>query len=650
MCAFFSARWQGVLPTISGSNIISLGASKIALNWRCGYTALATTAAAFPCASALAGEAAPAMRWDLGPVGAILHFFGAQPFVLLFLTLALGSIVGRRKIGFVSLGSTAGTLLVGILISLWAYLGYELRYELPALLTTVSLNLFMFAVGLKVGPQFFAGLRLDGIKFVALGIIVVVLNFIIAFGGSKLLHLAPGFATGIIAGSMTDTAVIGAATGAVQSGSYRPPPDVTTAMVIGNVAAGYAIIYLFSLIGIILLVRYLPRFSGIDPRAVAHTAEESYGGGSDALPAVGSDLAHTMPRLGVDVRAYRVENEALVGKRVLALAAKADVPVFQLLREGASVDLSTDPLMEKGDIVTLVADAERLLAKAQAVIGPEVADSQAREVGLEVADLVVTSKSLVGLPLKEAVERVRHAVFPMAEQVGRLVQFVAFIRAGESYPAYPYTRVERGDIVRVLGPTARIDDMGKYVGAVVRATTVSDIFTLALGLATGYIIGYLSIMVGTIPISLGTPAGVMLAGIAISTVRSRFPLFGGPVSEGARSLLQDLGLDLFIAAVALNAAPNVAGAFVSGGVLSILGLGVTAALVPPLVAWVVGLKLFKLNPVVLMGVLSGARFCTPALRAAQEESGSAVAAVGYPVPYAVGAVTILVAGYLALFL
>jgi putative transport protein len=94
----------------------------------------------------------------------------------------------------------------------------------------------------------------------------------------------------------------------------------------------------------------------------------------------------------------------------------------------------------------------------------------------------------------------------------------------------------------------------------------------------------------------------------------------------------------------------VAAAFASGGVLGILGIGITAALVPPLVAWVVGLKVLKLNAVVLMGALSGARFSTPALRAAQEESGSAVAAVGYSVPYAIGAVLILVGGYLALFL
>ena len=608
-------------------------------------------AAAFSlCLPALAGEVGPGFRTDLGLIGGTLHFLGAQPFVLLFLALALGTVVGRRKLGFISLGSTAGTLLVGILISLAAFLGYQIKYEVPSLLTTVSLNLFMFAVGLKVGPQFFAGLRLDGIKFVVVGLVVVLLNFAIAFGASKALGLAPGLATGLISGSMTDTAVIGAATGAVESGSYQPPQGVTPADVVGNVAAGYAITYLFSLIGIILLVRYLPRLSGIDARAAAKEAEASYGGGEGKLPTVGSDAAYAMPKLGVDVRAYRVENDKLIGRRVHELSASADVPILQLLRNGEIVDLNADPMIERGDILTVVADIDLLLSEAVDGVGPEVADEQARRVDLEVADIVVTNKALVGQTLQEVTEGLRRAVFPGAERTGRLVQMVGFIRAGEPFPAYAKTRVHRGDIARVLGPKSRIDQIGKHVGMVVRASSVSDMLTLALGLAIGYIVGYLNVVIGGIPISLGTPAGVMLAGIAISTLRSRYPLFGGPVSEGARSLLQDLGLDLFIAAVALNTAPNVANAFAGGGVLAILAVGVSAALIPPLVGWVVGLKLLKLNPAVLMGALCGVRFSTPALRAAQEESGSAIPAVGYPVPYAVTAVLVLVAGYLALFL
>lgn len=99
--------------------------------------------------STLAGEAHAAIRWDLGPVGGLLDFLGSQPFVLLFLALALGTRLGRQPLGFIKLGSTAGTLLVGILINLAVYL---IQYEVPALLTTIFLNLFMFAVDLKAGP------------------------------------------------------------------------------------------------------------------------------------------------------------------------------------------------------------------------------------------------------------------------------------------------------------------------------------------------------------------------------------------------------------------------------------------------------------------------------------------------------------------
>jgi len=622
----------------------------VSRTWRpAGSAAAAPACVATSSTSALAGEVGAGFRTDIGLIGGVLDFLGAQPFVLLFLALALGTMVGRRKLAGISLGSTAGTLLVGILISLAAFLWYDIKYQVPSLLTTVSLNLFMFAVGLKVGPQFFSGLRLDGLKFVAIALVVVLLNFAIAFGAAKALGLAPGWATGLISGSMTDTAVIGAATGAVESGSYRPPEGVTPDAVVGNVAAGYAITYLFSLIGLILLIRYLPRLSGIDGRKAAREAEASYGGGEGALPTVGTDAAYAMPKLGVDVRAFRVENGALVGRSLHELSITADVPILQLLRGGQAVDLNADPVIQSGDILTVVADVPSLLTRGHN-IGPEVADERARQVDLEVADIVVTRKELVGLPLKEAVEHVRRAVFPGTEQAGRLAQVVGFIRAGEPFPAYPGTLVQRGDIARILGPKARIDDIGRHAGMVVRASTVSDILTLALGLAIGYIIGYLNVVIGGIPISLGTPAGVMLAGIAISTLRSRYPLFGGPVSEGARSLLQDLGLDLFIAVVALNTAPNVAGAFAGGGVLGILGIGITAALVPPVVAWYVGIKLLKLNPAVLLGALSGARFCTPALRAAQEETGSAIPAVGYPVPYAITAVLVLVGGYLALFL
>jgi putative transport protein len=598
------------------------------------------------------GEAHEAFRTDLGLIGGVLHFLGTQPFVLLFLVLALGTEIGRVKLGFISLGSTAATLLAGIAISLCAYLGFDIRYQVPTLLTTIFLNLFMFAVGLKVGPQFFSGLRLDGIKFIIIAVIVVGLNFAIVFGAGKALGLGPGLSTGLIAGSMTDTAVIGAATGAVESGTYLPREGVTAADVVGNVAAGYAITYLFSLIGMILLIRNISRLSGIDAKAAARAAEDSYGGGQKRFATVGTEAAYSLTQqLPVSVRAYKIEHDDIIGLSVREASIRFDIPILRVMRGDRILDLSTNPVIERGDIATVIADKMRLvrLCRLQPAL-TEVADERALQVDIEVTDLVVTRQEFVGLTLEEAIQRFRKNLFPEGEEVGRIFHLLAAIRAGESIPVWPGTRIERGDIVRVIGPKDRIEKAGKLLGAAVRSTSTSDILTISLGLAIGYIFGFLSVKLGGIPISLGTPAGVMLAGIAISTLRSHFPLFGGPVSEGARSLLQDLGLDLFIAVVALNTAAGVANAFTGGGVPFLLAVGVIGGLVPPLVAWVVGLKVLKLNPAVLLGALSGARFSTPAMRAAQEETGSAVPAVGYPVPYAISAVLVLVAGYLALFL
>src|SRR6185503_15068026 len=221
---------------------------------------------------------------------------------------------------------------------LGAFLGFGISYQIPTLLTTVAMNLFMFAVGYQVGPQFFAGMRRDGGKFVGMSLIVVLMNFGIIFIGARALDLPPGMATGMISGSMTDTGVIGAASGAVETGAYRPPEGVTPDEVIGNAAAGYTIVYPFSLIGMILRVRQLPRLSGVDIRVAAREAEASFGAGPTKLPIAGHDAVDLMPRLGVDVRAYRVENPGLIGRTVLEASAAADVAVWQVRRGGESLD------------------------------------------------------------------------------------------------------------------------------------------------------------------------------------------------------------------------------------------------------------------------------------------------------------------------
>lgn len=582
-------------------------------------------------------------------VAGALGFLHANPFLLLFLTLALGTRLGRLKAGFFELGSTAATLLAGIVLSLWAWLGHGIRFAIPGVLTTVFLNLFMFAVGLKVGPQFFAALRKDGWKGIAIALVVVGLNFAIVMAGARLLAMPPGFAPGLVSGSMTDTAVLGVATGAIENGTYQPPAGLPAADVAGNVAAAYAVTFLFSLVGMILLVRYLPRVLGVDTKAAAREAEAQYSGGAN-LPVPGVDAAYAFERVTVDVRAYRVEHPEAVGITVGELSMRAEAPVLRVLRGVEELDVASNPVLAAGDLVTVVTSVTRLATVAPRLIGPEVADERARDVGAEVADLVVTRREFVGITMQEATAKVRSRMAAGTDAPARLFHPVALLRDGGPVAIWPGLVLERGDILRVVGQKAMTKEVGKMVGASVRFTTESDILTLALGMSLGYLAGSFGTTVGRVPLHLGAPAGVMLAGIGISALRSRMPAFGGPVSEGARSLLQVLGLDVFIAVLALNTAPSIATAWTGGYVAPLLSIGIPAALLPPLVAWFVGSRVLGMNAALLAGAICGARHSTPALRVAQEEAASAVPAAGYAVAYAVSSVLVLMLGYVALFL
>ncbi len=207
-----------------------------------------------------------------------------QKFVFLLLALAIGYPLGRITVMGISLGPTAGTLLVGIAMALTAKLAFDITYDMPGLVSTIFLLMFMYALGLKVGPQFFSGLKSGGVAFVTIGVLVVVLNWVIVMGAVKAIGMAPGFGPGIISGSYTITAIIGVATSALQSGAYTPADGITADQIGANIAAGYAISYILSSVGIILLIRYLPAMFGRNAVEDAKVAEKEMSGTGSVAP------------------------------------------------------------------------------------------------------------------------------------------------------------------------------------------------------------------------------------------------------------------------------------------------------------------------------------------------------------------------------
>ena len=569
------------------------------------------------------------------------QLLGNQPIAFVLLSLAVGTLIGKLSFRTISLGSTAGTLLVGVLLSMIAQGAYGITYAIPGILSSFMLLLFMYALGLKVGPQFFSGLRKGGLAFVGIGLIVWILNWVICYFGAALVGLAPGYATGLISGSYTITAILGVGQSALTSGAYKPPSGMTVEEVGANMAAAYAISYVLSTVGIILLIRYLPRIFGHDAMADAKLAEADFSGGADH-PVPGAPGALTREFSSYDLRAFAVTHDSFIGRTLSQLADDfPEVPILRVVRDGKVLDLAGDLVVHKADIVTVRADVHDLILKEGELIGLESDDPLARNVPIEVADVHIGAHRMSGKTISE---------LPLAGRKGG-VRVQALFRAGNELPVGPKTDVRFGDVLRLTGPDAAIKRVAKRLGGhAILPTMKSEVLYLALAMLIGYLVGIATFTVAGIPFALGTSAGVILAGVGVSYFRSRNPEFGGPVHEGARSFLQDFGLNAFVAVLSANVGPKVISALGGDTILWLALIGIAGALVPPLVAFWVGIKVFGLNSIISAGATTGGRNSTPGLNAIMEESGSSVAAVPYPVSYALTTVLALIGGYFSMIL
>jgi len=568
------------------------------------------------------------------------QLLGNQPIAFILLSLALGTLIGKFSIKSISLGSTAGTLLVGVIFSMTAEAAYEITYAIPGILSSFMLLLFMYALGLKVGPQFFSGLRKGGLAFVGIGLIVWVLNWVICYFGAKLVGLAPGYATGLISGSYTITAILGVGQGALASGAYIPPTGMTIEEVGANMAAAYAISYVLSSVGIILLIRYLPRIFGYNPVADAKLAEAEYSGGA-THPVPGAPGALMIGFSPYDLRAFTLTHDRFIGRSIAQLIVDFPlVPILRVVRDNVVLDLTEDLVLAMNDIVTVRANVHDLILEEGELIGAESDNPLARNVPLEVADVHMSSRTLSGKTLDE-----------LASHGTGGVEIQALFRAGNELPLGPKSDVRLGDVLRLTGPDAALKAAAKQLGGrAILPTMKSEILYLTLAMLVGYLVGIISFTVSGIPFALGTSAGCILAGVGVSYFRSRNPDFGGPVHEGARSFLQDFGLNAFVAVLSANVGPKVISALGGDTILWLALIGTVGALLPPFIAFWIGVKFFGINSVIADGATTGGRNSTPGLNAIIEESQSSVAAVPYPVSYALTTVLALIGGYISMIL
>jgi putative transport protein len=551
--------------------------------------------------------------------------------LLLFLTIALSVWVGRFSVKGYGLGMVAAAIVVGVALATWAST-YGVKLQLDNFAKSLMYYLFMYGVGLRVGPSFFNSLKKDGVTFTILAVVCSVLGLFLVVWMSRLFGLPAGAAGGVLAGSQTMSAAIGTAEMAISQGAYKVPAGTTTEAVTAMIALGYGITYIWGTVGIILVCKYLPRWWGVDAKKAAKEYEEKFG-----VPNL--DDAGLSGYRPAGLRAYRVENPQTAGKTISSF--RREYPQYRILnvvRAGESLGASPDITLQKGDFVALGGRLEDLTAN-MGLLGPEVADPKALNIPLDQAEILVTEKSLEDKPLKEF----RHEDFAGQLQVLRLE------RGGVPIPVGADTTLKRLDVIFVAGLKSAVEKVAAVLGKVARPSTATDLLTLSVGMIAGLLIGAINVPVGGFSVGLGNAGGLLLSGIFVSSVVSRLRFFGS-TPNAARNILEDLGLVTFVGIVGINAGASLLAQLTGAIALKIFIVGFIASTIPPFVTWALGYHVFKINPAVLMGGVAGARSHSGPCREAAKEINSSVPWVGFPVGYAVSGVLLTVFGYFAMIL
>jgi aspartate-alanine antiporter len=547
------------------------------------------------------------------------HVVVNSPEIFIFLAMAIGTLLGRVRVRGFTIGATACTLLVAVV------LGQLGTFAIPSLLKSIFFGLFVFTIGYRSGPEFFASLSLQTLAQVALALVMGASGLLVILAFAFTLHLDPGTTAGIGAGSLTQTSMMGTASGALGQLGLS---DELLKQGQANIAAGYAVTYICGYILVLLFVPLVaPRLMGVNLKDEAAKLEVALSGGAPAKP--GNLLYRKF-----QARAYRVstaaeltvsEIEALIGRRAV---------VERILRGGEDVHPSVDTKLQAGDEILLAGPSAAIVAAAP-LIGPEIEGEHVmRTVSGDVLEVFVTARDLHGRTLAEIVERFG--------DTARGVFLRALTRRGQEVPVTPGTRIYVGDVMTLVALKQDLNRLVPSVGQPFRSSDRTDIAFLASGLAVGLIVGLLSLTIGSIPLTLGGGGGALVAGLICGWLRSRRPTMGAFPPAAQQSLI-DLGLGGFVAAIGLASGPAALAAIHAHGFM-LLGIGIVVTLTPLIVGTLFAHRVLRMNPVIVCGALAGAMTVDAAVSGACEVAESQTPVLGVAVPYAIANVVLTVLG------
>lgn len=522
--------------------------------------------------------------------------------MILALTIMLGILLGRVKIAGISLGATF-ILFVGIL---FGELGMKVDRSLLHFFQEFGLILFVFSIGLQVGPSFFSNFKKGGRTLNLLATLNVVLAVVVTTVIYFLSGVPLQTMVGIMSGAITNTPGLGAAQQAYSEITGIEDPSI---------GMGYAVAYPLGVIGIILSIILIRWIGRVNIKEEEVKLEEERAG--EELSAIPISL--------------QVTNPALFGHTVKSLTELLHGRTFVVSRiwkkETDEIHIATiDTVLSEGDRIFVITEQPHIDALV-VTVGRKLHIDRKRWI-LEGSKyisrkLVVTNREINGRTLKSLNLRALYGV-----NVTRIY------RAGVEIVASPNFALQYGDRLNVVGSDAAIDSMEELIGNSIKRLDEPNLVTIFLGIALGILVGSIPIMFPGIPqpVKLGLAGGPLVVAILIARFGYKLKLVAYTTTS-ANLILREMGISIFLACVGLNAGNGFVDTLVNNGGFVWVGYGLLITLIPLLVVGLLGRFVFKLNYLQLSGMMAGATTDPPALAYANSLSDSDAAAVGYATVY-----------------
>lgn len=524
----------------------------------------------------------------------------AHSILLLSVVISIGLLLGRVKILGISLGTT-WILFFGIFLG---HFGLQINPEVLHFMKEFGLILFIYSIGMQVGPSFFSSFKKGGITLNLLATGVVFLGVITAY----IIHLITGtpIATmvGILSGAVTNTPGMGAAQQTYTDITGATDPTIATA---------YAVAYPLGVVGIITTLAFFKYFYKINPEKEEENLESQ------------NDTKLTEANMFSLV----VENPTIVNKPILEIKKLIDKEfvISRVMHEksGELVVPQTNTVLEYNDKVLVVSNLKNIDA-IEALIGQRIdmdraqwdkLDSQLISRRISITKPDINGKSIGQL-------RMRNLYGINVTRVNR---------AGVDLIAEPRLKLQLGDRVTVVGSESSIANVEKFLGNSLKRLREPNLISIFIGISLGVLLGSIPFIIPGIPqpVKLGLAGGPLIVSILISKFGPKYKLITY-TTMSANLMLREIGIALFLACVGISAGEGFVETILNGG-YKWIGYGAVITVLPLIIIGTIGRKFYKINYFVLMGMISGSMTDPPALAFSNASAGNDTPAVSYATVY-----------------